>query len=307
MTRIAVLLPCYNEGVAIASVVQDFRKALPTAAIYVYDNNSQDNTIAEAKKAGAIVRREPLQGKGHVVRRMFSDVEADVYVMADGDGTYNTQDADLMVTLLKERQLDMVIGARVAKEQGAYRFGHALGNRLFNCVVAFLFGNRFQDIFSGFRVFSRRFVKSFPALSHGFDIETELSIHSLELNLPIHEIPSVYGERPAGSASKLRTITDGFRILSRIFFLLMQVKPLFLFGTVACALVIAALILGYPLVTNFLSTGLVPRLPTAILATGLMILGFLSLACGFILNNVSYGRREVKRLAYLTIPALQPE
>jgi glycosyltransferase involved in cell wall biosynthesis len=307
MTRIAVLLPCYNEGVAIAAVVHDFRQALPTATIYVYDNNSQDNTVTEAKKAGAIVRQEPLQGKGHVVRRMFSDVEADVYIMADGDGTYNAADAGVMVTLLKERQLDMVIGARVASAQGAYRFGHALGNRLFNGVVACLFGDRFQDIFSGFRVFSRRFVKSFPALSHGFDIETELSVHSLELNLPIHEIPSVYGERPAGSTSKLRTISDGFRILRRISFLLVQVKPLLLFGTVACASVITALVLGYPLVADFLTTGFVPRLPTAILATGLMILGFLSLACGLILNNVSYGRREAKRLAYLMIPALQPE
>ncbi|MEI8295897.1 MAG: glycosyltransferase [Alphaproteobacteria bacterium] len=307
MTRIAVLLPCYNEGVAIAAVVHDFRKNLPGAAIYVYDNNSQDNTIAEAKKAGAIVREEPLQGKGHVVRRMFSDVEADVYVMADGDGTYNAADADLMITLLKTKQLDMVIGARVAKEQGAYRFGHALGNRLFNGVVACLFGDRFQDIFSGFRVFSRRFVKSFPALSHGFDIETELSVHSLELNLPVHEVPSVYGERPAGSTSKLRTVVDGIRILKRIFFLLMHVKPLLLFGTVACAAVVAALVLGYPLVSEFITTGLVPRLPTAILATGLMILGFLSLTCGLILNSVSYGRREAKRLAYLMIPALHPD
>jgi len=307
MTRIAVLLPCYNEGIAIATVVQDFRKILPTATVYVYDNNSQDNTVEEAKKAGAIVRHEPLQGKGHVVRRMFSDIEADIYIMADGDGTYNAPDAASMAALLKEKQLDMVIGARIAKEQSAYRFGHALGNRLFNSVVAFLFGDRFQDIFSGFRVFSRRFVKSFPALSHGFDIETELSVHSLELNLPIEEVPSSYGERPAGSTSKLRTITDGLRILRRISFLLMQVKPLLLFGTIACVLMITALTLGYPLVSNFLTTGLVPRLPTAILATGLMTLGFLSLACGLILNNVSYGRREAKRLAYLMIPALQPE
>lgn len=301
--NIAVLLPCYNEAASIADVVKAFRDVLPMAIVYVYDNNSTDTTCAEALKAGAIVRTEPLQGKGHVVRRMFSDIEADIYIMADGDGTYHTVDAPEMISCLQRNHLDMVVGARVAQEQQAYPLGHAFGNRLFNWIVALLFGNRFQDIFSGYRVFSRRFVKSFPALSHGFDIETELSIHSLELNLPTREVPSAYGKRQEGSLSKLRTLTDGWRISKRILFLLTQIKPLFLFCTVAALLMGITTFLSYPIITHYLETGLVPRLPTAVLVTGLTILSLMSLVCGLILNNVSHARREMKRLFYLSIPA----
>lgn len=297
--RIAVILPCYNEGLTIAKVVHDFRTALPTATIYVYDNNSQDNTVEEAQKAGAIVREETLQGKGHVVRRMFADVDADVYVMADGDDTYHAADAPQMIDLLLQKNLDMVNGARAANADGSYPIGHAFGNRLFNVMVSILFGNRFKDIFSGYRIFSRRFVKSFPALAQGFDIETELTVHSLELNLPTTEISTPYGERPVGSTSKLRTFTDGFKISWRILFLLMQVKPLALFSLTGLFIMILSLVSGYPVVKEYIATGLVPRLPTAVLSTGLMILGWLSLACGLILNNVSYGRRETKRLFYL--------
>lgn len=303
--RIAILLPCHNEAVAIADVVAEFKAALPGAAIYVYDNNSTDGTPVIAAQAGAVVRREPQQGKGHVVRRMFADIDADVYVMADGDGTYDIASAPAMVTALREEGLDMVVARRVAEDpSAAWRRGHQTGNRVITRFVARLFGESFNDIFSGFRVFSRRFVKSFPSLATGFEIEAELTIHALELHLPVAEVDSAYRDRPAGSVSKLRTYADGLRIVGVIMRLYKDVKPFQFFGLTACALGVAALALAAPLFVTYLDTGLVPRLPTAILVTGMTLLSFLSLACGLILDSVARGRREAKRLAYL---ALSPQ
>ncbi|HUN50185.1 MAG TPA: glycosyltransferase family 2 protein [Candidatus Sulfotelmatobacter sp.] len=302
--RVAVLIPCYNEEQAIAKVVGDFRRALPDAAVYVYDNNSRDQTMARAAAAGARVRRETLQGKGHVVRRMFADLEADVYVLVDGDDTYHAPSAPAMVARLVGEQLDMVVGCRVGEEAAAYRSGHRLGNALLTGFVARLFGNRFRDMLSGYRVFSRRFAKSFPALTQGFEIETELTVHALGLAMPTAEMDTPYGARPRGSVSKLSTFRDGFRILISIVKLFKDERPLIFFGFACEILAAASLIVVYPVVVTFLQTGLVPRLPTAMLATGLMLLAFLSLACGLILDTVTRGRREMKRLAYLAIPAL---
>lgn len=301
--RIAVLLPCFNEAVAIGEVVRDFAAALPGAAIYVYDNNSTDGTAGQAMAAGAIVRHELRQGKGHVVRRMFADVEADIYVMADGDSTYHAASAVGMIERLTADGLDMVVGKRVPSGNGpsAYRPGHESGNRVMTRFVAQLFGESFTDIFSGYRVFSRRFVKSFPALATGFEIETELTVHALELALPVAEIPSPYQSRPEGSASKLSTLGDGWRILLTILQLHKDVRPFRFFGAIALALVILALMLAWPLFITYLETGLVPRFPTAILATGIMLLAFLSLASGVILDSVARGRLEAKRLAYLRV------
>lgn len=297
--RIAVLIPCYNEGNTIAKVVSEFSAALPRASIYVYDNNSSDDTVIRAKEAGAIVRSEPLQGKGNVVRRMFADVEAEVYVLVDGDGTYDASCAFEMVNLLLSNSLDMVNGARRPVNNRAYRPGHVLGNKLLTSVVAMIFGNRIRDMLSGYRVFSRRFVKSFPALASGFETETELTVHALELRLPLAEIEVPYRERPTGSQSKLRTFRDGFRILRTIVLLVKEERPLQFFSTVSAVLALSSLLLGIPLVMNFLKTGLVPRLPTAVLATGLMILAFMSFVAGLILDTVTLGRREIKRLHYL--------
>ena len=300
--RVAVLLPCYNEQEAIGQVVRDFRQALPEAIVYVYDNNSRDETRARAAAAGAVVRSESQQGKGFVVRRMFADVEADVYVLVDGDDTYHAPSAPLLVERLLADQLDMVVGRRVTEIEQAYRPGHRLGNRLLTGVVARVFGDRFKDILSGYRVFSRRFVKSFPALTKEFEIETELTVHALELDMPIAEVDTPYKDRPAGSASKLRTYRDGVRILTTILVLFKEERPLAFFGLAGLALALLALGLGYPVLTEYLRTGLVPRFPTAILATGLMTLAFLSFTSGLVLETVTRGRKELKRLAYLTIP-----
>ena len=302
--RIAVLLPCYNEEAAIAQTVAGFRAALPEAAIYVYDNNSSDRTREVAEAAGAIVRTERMQGKGHVVRRMFADVEADAYVMADGDATYDAAAAPEMVERLVREQLDMVVGARKSEIEEAYRRGHRLGNRLFNGLLASLFGRTFSDIFSGYRVFSRRFVKSFPALSRGFETETEISVHALELAMPVAEIVTAYGARPEGSESKLSTYRDGWRIMRTILHLFRIERPVLFYGGFAAFLVGLALVLAAPLMVTYAQTGLVPRFPTAILVTGLVILAALSFFCGLILDTVVRGRREVRRLAYLSFPVV---
>ena len=300
---VAVLVPCYNEERTIAEVVRGFRAALPAAEIYVYDNNSKDRTVERAREAGAIVSAEPLQGKGNVVRRMFADIEADVYVMVDGDNTYHAPSAPKLVEKLLAGKLDMVVGARVDSEEAAYRPGHRFGNRMLTGFVARLFGERFKDILSGYRAFSRRYVKSFPALAKGFETETELTVHALELRMPVAEVPTPYGARPAGSASKLNTYRDGIRILLQILRLFREERPLQFFLFWFAVLFVLSVALGTPVVTEYLRTGLVPRLPTAVLATGVMLLAFLSLMSGLILDTVTRGRRELRRLAYLAIPA----
>lgn len=302
--RIAVLLPCYNEETAIAQTVAGFRAALPGAAIYVYDNNSRDRTVEVARGAGAIVRTERMQGKGNVVRRMFADIDADIYIMADGDATYDPESAPAMVARLIDDGLDMVVGTRVHEAADAYRRGHVLGNRMMTGILAKLFGRSFTDIFSGYRVFSRRFVKSFPVLSAGFEIETEMSVHALELKMPVGELETRYFARGEGSESKLSTYGDGFRIGRTIVTLYRIEKPLLFFGIIAAAFALLSVILAIPLGVTYAETGLVPRLPTAILATGLMILAFLNLFAGLILDTVVRGRREVRRLAYLSFPAV---
>jgi hypothetical protein len=303
--RIAVLIPCHNEEAAIGKVVSDFQNALPDAIVYVYDNNSTDHTMLEARAAGAVVRRERLQGKGHVVRRMFADIDADVYLLVDGDDTYDADAAPGMLSILIERQLDMVSAARYGAVRDAYRPGHKLGNALLTAMVNWAFGDGISDLLSGYRVFSRRFVKSFPALSSGFETETEFTVHALALHMPVHEVRTNYRNRAAGTSSKLNTFIDGFRILRAIVTLVQQERPLQVFSLAALAFVTLGVSLGMPVVLEFLHTGLVPRLPTAVLSMGLMLLGFLSLACGLILDAVSRGRKENKRLAYLAIPPLE--
>ena len=300
--RIAVLLPCFNEEATIAATVEGFRAALPSAAFYVYDNNSRDRTREIATAGGAVVRSERQQGKGHVVRRMFADIDADVYVMADGDLTYDPSSAQAMVDLLLADQLDMVVGTRRHDDKGAYRGGHVLGNRLFTGMLGRLFGRSFSDIFSGYRVFSRRFVKSFPVLSSGFEIETEMSVHALELRMPVGEVETAYGSRPEGSQSKLSTYGDGWRILKTIATLYRTERPVLFFGTIGALLLIAALVLAVPLIVTYIDTGLVPRFPTAILITGMIIVAVLCFFAGLILDTVTRGRREVRRLAYLSRP-----
>ena len=300
--RIAVLLPCFNEEATIAATVEGFRVALPSAEVYVYDNNSSDRTREIAAAGGAAVRSERQQGKGHVVRRMFADIDADVYVMADGDLTYDPKSAQAMVDLLLAEQLDMVVGTRRHQEKDAYRGGHVLGNKLFTGILAGLFGRSFSDIFSGYRVFSRRFVKSFPVLSSGFEIETEISVHALELRMPVGEVETAYGARPEGSQSKLSTYGDGWRILKTIATLYRIERPVLFFGSIGALLLIAALFLSVPLVLTYLDTGLVPRVPTAILITGMTIIAVLCFFAGLILDTVTRGRREVRRLAYLALP-----
>ncbi len=300
-----MLVPCYNEAAAIAMVVRDFRAALPGAIVYVYDNNSRDATVERAREAGAVVRNEPRQGKGNVVRRMFADIEADVYVLVDGDATYHAASAPVLIERLARERLDMVVGARHATDaEAAYRHGHRLGNRLLTGMVGLLFGRSFNDILSGYRVFSRRFVKSFPALAAGFETETELTVHALELRMPIAEIGTPYGARPEGSQSKLSTYRDGWRILMTILALFKEERPLAFFTLLFALLFTTSLVLAVPVVLTYLDTGLVPRFPTAILATGIMLLAFLSLASGFILDTVTRGRQELKRLAYLAIPSV---
>jgi glycosyltransferase involved in cell wall biosynthesis len=302
---IAVLLPCFNEEAAIGATVAGFRAALPGAAVYVYDNNSRDRTCEIAAQAGAVVRAERQQGKGHVVRRMFADVDADIYVMADGDLTYDPGAAQQMVDLLRAEQLDMVVGTRRHQATDAYRGGHVLGNRLFTGLLARLFGRSFSDIFSGYRVFSRRFVKSFPVLSSGFEIETEISVHALELRMPVGEVETAYAARPEGSQSKLSTFSDGWRILKTIVTLYRVERPVLFFGAIGALLVAAAIALAVPLIGTYLQTGLVPRLPTAILVTGMVIVAVLCFFSGLILDTVTRGRREVRRLYYLSLAAPQ--
>lgn len=300
---IAVLLPCYNEEAAIAQTIAGFRAALPGATIYVYDNNSRDRTVEVARAAGAIVRTERIQGKGAVVRRMFADVDADIYVMADGDATYDATSAPAMVRQLLGEGADMLVGTRVHEEAEAYRRGHVLGNRVMTGFLAGLFGRSFTDIFSGYRIFSRRFVKSFPVLSVGFEIETEISVHALELKMPVAEVETTYFARLEGSESKLSTYRDGFRILRTIVTLYRVEKPLWFFGGAGALLALVALVLATPLAVTYAQTGLVPRFPTAILVTGLMILAALAFFAGLILDTVVRGRREMRRLSYLAYPA----
>ena len=302
--NIAVLLPCYNEGPTIARVVGDFRRTVPDATIYVYDNNSTDDTVAEARRAGALVRRELLQGKGHVIRRMFADIEADAYILVDGDGTYEPEAAPRMLDLLVAQGLDMVTGNRIAIDAAAYRTGHRFGNRMLTGLVRLLFGAGVQDMLSGYRVFSRRFVKSFPALAAGFEAETEFTVHALELRVAIGEIDTQYIERSPGSASKLHTIRDGIRILRTILVLVKEERPLQMFSAAALVFLALGLGLGLPVVAEFLRTGLVLRLPTAVLALGFVLLSFLSLLGGLILDSVCRVRREMKRMAFLGIAGI---
>lgn len=303
--RVAVLIPCYNEEVAITDTVKGFQEALPYATVYVYDNNSKDRTVEVARKAGAVVRGEPLQGKGNVVRRMFSDIDADVYIMTDGDATYDPKSAQKMVDLLIEQNLDMVVGRRIHTEAAAYRAGHTWGNKMLTGFLAQLFGQRFTDILSGYRAFSRRFAKSFPALSAGFETETELTVHALTLNLPIAEVETHYFARPEGSVSKLSTYRDGFRILRVMLALFKNERPVAFFGIAAGLLALLAIGLSIPIAITYAETGLVPRFPTAILSASIMMLAFLSMVCGLVLDTVTRGRRELKRLVYLQIPAPQ--
>ena len=300
---IAVVVPCYNEEAAIAKVVRDFRAALPEATVYVYDNGSSDQTVARALQAGAQVRRENLRCKGNVVRRIFADVDADIYVLVDGDDTYEAAAAPRLIRLLLDGPYDMVTGTRVTDEQEAYRHGHRFGNVLLSRIVGTIFGNRVTDMLSGYRVLTRRFVKSFPAFSAGFETETELTVHALDLRMPIEEMPTAYTSRPEGSASKLNTFADGFRILFTILILVKEERPLPFFASIFLFLVLTSLGLAAPIVIEFMETGLVPRFPTAILSTGIMLLGFLSLACGLILDTVTRARREMRRMHYLGTPA----
>lgn len=299
---VAVLIPCHNEEAAIGKVVADFRLALPDATVFVYDNNCTDRTAEIARKAGAIVRQETQPGKGNVVRRMFADIEADVFVLVDGDDTYDASAAPMLIDRLLANSLDMINASRVETCQAAYRRGHRFGNRFLTAVVASVFGKRLGDMLSGYRVFSRRFVKSFPSLSSGFEIETELTVHALELRLPIAEVPVSYRDRPAGSVSKLRTYSDGFRILRMIIRLIKEEKPLQFFSFFFASFATTAIVLNVPVILTYMETGLVPRFPTAILGTGLMLLAFLSLTCGFVLDTVTRGRIELKRMHYLSIP-----
>jgi len=299
-TEIAVVIPCHNEEVAIASVVAGFRASLPTATIYVFDNASTDQTSAVAREAGAIVRSVPQKGKGNVMRRMFADVDADIYIMVDGDDTYDPEAAPEMVSALIEQSLDMVVAVREATDhQAAYRSGHVFGNWLLTGTVAFLFSQGFTDMLSGYRAMSRRFVKTFPVLSSGFEIETEMTVHTLQIGASFSEVVTSYHARPEGSESKLSTYKDGLRILKMILLLFKEVKPLQFFGLFSLLTFVLSFGLAIPIFITYLDTGLVPRFPTAILSTGLIILSFLSLVSGVILDSVSRARLEVKRLRYL--------
>jgi glycosyltransferase involved in cell wall biosynthesis len=305
--KIAVLIPCYNEESTIAKVIRDFHAALPAATIYVYDNNSRDDTVARAVEADAVVRKEARQGKGHVMRRMFADIEADIYVMTDGDDTYDATDAPKMVDKLIDEGLDIVAGKRDATQAAgvAYRPGHVLGNRLLTGLTAMMFSVKLQDMLTGYRVMSRRFVKSFPFTSTGFAIETELTIHAVRMLVPVAEVPTRYKERPEGSTSKLSTFRDGWRILWTIAFFVRKERPLLFYGAFFLFMAAFSLLLGLPIVAEFFRTGLVDRLPTAVLSTGMMMVAFLGLACGIILDTVTRGRWELKRIAYLEFPGPQ--
>jgi hypothetical protein len=301
---VAVLIPCFNEAATIGDVVRGFRAALPRARIYVFDNNSHDTTAVIARDAGATVRREPLQGKGFVVRRMFADIEADAYIMVDGDGTYDPAAAPRLLSRMVETQADMVSAARITQDKAAYRSGHRFGNWALTGLVAWIFGDRFTDMLTGYRAFSRRFVKSYPAMASGFETETDLTVHALELDMITTEVQTIYAARPAGSISKLNTLRDGVRILMTVARLVRDERPMFFFGAVATACLATMAAIGAPIVTEFLATGLVPRIPTVFLAGTLAVLGAVSLVSGVILETVSRGRREMKRLAYNQIESL---
>lgn len=305
--KTAVIIPCYNEGKAIAKVVKDFKKVLPEAEIYVYDNNSDDDTAVQARRAGAIVRREPRQGKGNVVRRMFADIEADIYVMSDGDETYDIKKTPLLVKELRENNLDMVIGSRKEVDLAAYRVGHRSGNLILTKLVQHFFAYRLEDMLSGFRVFSKRFVKTFPAQSPGFEIETELTIFALSSKMPIKEVETDYFARPAGSFSKLSTVKDGLRILRTIVMLIKEERPLLFFSMLAAVFALLTLICGVPLIELYLETGLVPRLPTAVLTAALMVCSVVSMLVGFVLDSVANSRKEARRQAYLRYPVVGEE
>ena len=298
-TTIALVVPCYNEAITIGKVIKDFKKIIPNLFVVICDNNSTDQTTQVARKAGAMVLHEPLKGKGSAVRRLFRDVQADIYIMVDGDDTYNPADIPKMISTLQEECLDMVVGLRQATEKSAYPMNHGWGNWIFNWVLRFFFNSKFRDIFSGYRVFSHRFVKSFPAITSGFDIETELCIHTLDLNLPTKEMPTSYQSRPEGSVSKLKTWSDGFLILRRMIFLFKELRPFLFFGIIFILLMSASLLLSTPIIVTYLETGLVPRLPTALLCSSLIVLAFLSVTCGIILESIKHSRREMKRLHYL--------
>ncbi|HCI48868.1 MAG: glycosyl transferase [Alphaproteobacteria bacterium RIFCSPLOWO2_01_FULL_45_8] len=300
---IALIVPCYNEELTIKKVIEDFKKAVPNLLVVICDNNSTDRTTEVARKAGALVLHEPTKGKGSAVRRLFREVQATIYIMVDGDDTYNPKEVQAMISALQTEQLDMVIGVRQAPKS-AYPVNHNWGNHLFNWILRFFFNSQFKDIFSGYRVFSHRFVKSFPAMTSGFDIETELSVHALDLNLPVKEINTSYQTRPEGSVSKLKTWSDGFLILRRMIFLFKELRPFLFFGIISFFLTSVAFFLSLPLVFTYIETGLVPRLPTALLCSSLMILSFLSLTCGVILESIKYSRREMKRLHYLYLSSL---
>jgi len=300
--KIAVLIPCYNEGMAIASVVQGFRRVLPLACVYVYDNNSTDDTIDQARAAGACVRTEPRQGKGSVVCRMFADVDADVYIMADGDGTYDSSQAPQLVDQLLKGPFDMVNGRRMETAKKNYRPGHRFGNSILTGLVGILFKRQFSDMLSGYKLFSRRYVKSFPAQSHGFEIETELTVHALQMGMAVAEVDTLYSDRVEGTISKLNTYRDGFRILWTIIRLIKNERPFEFFGLICVALTTFAVILVSPIIVGYLQTGLVPRFPTLILIIGIGICAALSLLCGILLEAVTLSRQEVRRLRYLSIP-----
>lgn len=299
-----MILPCFNEAEAIGNVVRDFRAALPEAEIYVFDNCSTDLTRQCALAAGAKVIVEYRRGKGHVVRRMFADVDADIYVMADGDGTYEAAAAPMLIAHLRREHADMAIGARVPVQGAAFPKGHRFGNALFNRTYRLLFGGEFRDIFSGYRVMTRRFVKSFPAISRGFEIESELSVHAGQLNIPTVELATAYAARGEGSESKLRTFTDGFRIAYSFLKLARETRPMLVYGSIGILLALTSIILAIPVFRTYLATGLVPRFPTAILATGLMLLAAISLTCGLILQSLTYSRIEQKRILYLGLDGL---
>jgi len=301
---IAVLIPCWNEASTIGDVVRAFRTALPGARVFVYDNNSHDGTTVAARDAGATVRREPLQGKGHVVRRMFADIEADIYLMVDGDATYDAAAAPRLVTRLIETNADMVVAARITEEKAAYRSGHRFGNQMLTGLVSKIFGDRFTDMLSGYRAFSRRFVKSYPALARGFETETDLTVHALELDMITSEIQATYFARPEGSVSKLNTVRDGARILMTIGRLVRDERPMMFFGSLAGAGAVLGAGLGAPVLIEYLQTGLVPRFPTAFAVGTLAVLSGLSLVCGAVLETVSHGRREMKRLSYNSVESL---
>lgn len=304
---VAVLIPCHNEEATVTQVIEGFRQALPAATIYVYNNNSTDRTVERALAAGAIIRHEVLPGKGRVVRRMFADIDADVYVMADGDATYEAAKAPALIDQLLRDELDMVVGTRTPEDaEAAYRQGHQFGNWLLTSIVARLFGRGLTDMLSGYRVFSRRFVKSFPVASRGFEIETEITIHALQMEMPVGEVPTVYGARPEGSASKLNTYRDGFRILWLILFLFKEIKPFQFFGALFSLMAVLSIVLAVPVIETYVATGLVPRLPTAVLSMGIMLLAFISLTCGIILDSVSRARLEAKRFCYLAHPGVGP-